>query len=131
MLTHDAIRSFLIGLTPTQADFVRHRLEVPDAVADCFGQTEGYEHWHEDEIYDTCETLAAIIDRRSPSVPLVNLPLPLVAEVLVDCCDGSTWVAASSWDADNRTVARLVRTAESVAAKVSALVGRTVVAAVD
>ena len=126
----------IIKLTKLQADILRHRLEVPDAISGCmcdgWDQPEPYDGWHPDDVEDCCKAICeAITDVEFQDFNIVRkYGSEMVAEILADCIDGSTIVGCDISDIGENTtelsVANLIRSGNALAAKVSEYIGRKV-----
>ena len=85
----------MIILTKNQADCVDHRLTATDALVEVMGETFGYA---EEDVQDAIEDLSLMVAKRKIDVDALT---PISREVLIDCIEGSTWVACVS-EADAR-----------------------------
>lgn len=103
----------MLSLTRTEQDAIDHRLNVPDALAEVFD-----EEWHEQDVYDVCDLLL-----RRDIDKAMDINGQLVKDILADCVEGSTWVAAVS-DAEPWRYAKAIRELRGAANKVAAFVGR-------
>ena len=108
-----------IRLSSAQVDFLRHRLEVSDAIGDALA-----DEFHRDAVCDAAEVLLTRL-----SSGIIWTETKCEEAVLVDVIEGSTWVASALADCDNLKIGRYVRTAVAVEKKVSGLLGYSVVAA--
>ena len=77
----------MIKLTKQQADLIDHRLGAPDALVEVMGETFGYAM---EDVEDAIEDLRLMVARRNVDM---NALTPISREVLIDCIEGSVWVA--------------------------------------
>lgn len=80
----------MIKLTKQQADLVDHRLTATDALVEVMGETFGYAM---EDVEDAIEDLSRMVVQRNIDVDVLT---PISREVLIDCIEGSTWVACAS-----------------------------------
>ena len=80
----------MIKLTKQQADLIDHRLTATDALVEVMGETFG---WAAEDIEDAIKDLSQMVAKRQIDV---NALTPISREVLIDCIEGSTWVACIS-----------------------------------
>lgn len=105
----------MFGLTAKQFDCLSHRLEVPDALAEVFG-----DEYAEDDVYQMCTLLLAqrLDEARSNNEALMK-------EVLADCVEGSTWAASQWLHGDNAPAYNgAMRTLRALAKKLEPVIGR-------
>ena len=84
--------SWVIRLPDLESEILRHRLEVPDCIADvliagCYPEPSCYTV---DEVVDAAEELLNML----PRLPAVLTDLQ--CQVLFDCCAGSTFVVCAA-----------------------------------
>lgn len=80
----------MINLTKDQAELVDHRLGAADALVEVMGETFGYA---QEDVWDAIKDLEVMVARRKIDVDALT---PISREVLIDCIEGSTWVACIS-----------------------------------
>ena len=116
-------------LTKHEADIVRHRLEVPDAIEDFLTDREENAPPYEftgDEIYDAVNDLFHGL----PELP--DNPTPLQADIIEDCLAGSVYYQAAKSAADEEMgcsrgeFLNIARAAGTLEEKISKLLGREV-----
>lgn len=102
----------VLDLTAAEFAILKHRLEVPDAIADCVPG---------DKVEDVIDALivkdweaAIAIDKET------------TFNVLEDCVDGSTLYGAAINNVSAQSLAAIYRVGCSLASKVSAAIGRDV-----
>jgi hypothetical protein len=116
----------LIKLTKLESDILRHRLEVPDAIADALAD-EGY---RPDFIWGAAEYILNGITRHGLDLSRELLQEPLCRDILQDCIEGSTYcgsmieVGAESRQVEQAKYRAAVRAMESLAEKIGAAIDR-------
>jgi hypothetical protein len=75
-------------MTKPEWAIIEHRLGAPDAIADALSDDPGY---HAEDVHDVCHEL---MQGRWQEANAINDRI--VAAVLVDCIDGSTYLADSA-----------------------------------
>lgn len=116
-------------LTKHETDIVRHRLEVPDAIANFLTDHDEddppYE-FSEDDIYD------AVVDLFNGLPELPDNPTPLQADIIEDCLAGSVYYQAAKSAADEDMgcsrgeFLNIAKAAGTLEEKISKLLGREV-----
>ena len=79
-----------VHLTPTELEILKHRLDVPDALADAIAEENGFE-W--DDVSDTAERLSKRIELDHGFVSDQLTVLERI--ILIDCLDGSTFFGSA------------------------------------
>ena len=105
-------------LSKPQADMIRHRLEVPDAIHDALSN-----YFTRDEVIDTAESLEARV-----KTGWIWADTHVERMVLADAVEGSVWWAVNQDDGifssrSGLALSRLERTVEATTRKVSRVVG--------
>ncbi len=120
------INNSVLFFTEKEWDIIRHRLEVPDAIVEAMTDCPADEpvEFTREEIYAAVDEMMALETRLHDRENLSDC----FKAVLVDCCDGSTYlsVARSAVDCGDMTrskLAGLTRVANSLEAKVEQLTG--------
>ena len=80
----------MIKLTKQQASLIDHRLTASDALVEVMGETFGYAI---EDVEDSIELLTQMVAKCQLDVDNLS---PIDREVLIDCIEGSTWVACES-----------------------------------
>lgn len=76
----------MMKLTDQQADCIDHRLGAADALVETFE-----DRYAPEDVYDACEDLAMMVADNKIDVDALT---PVSRNVLIDCIEGSVWVAA-------------------------------------
>ena len=105
-------------LTKTEFEILAHRLEVPDALADCL------EQFDKDIIFEQSKFLL----KNGLSIELDNLN-EVQKAILIDCCEGSTFFAdcndaVASGELSKGKLLSWFRAAESLEKKLGCFVTR-------
>lgn len=106
--------------TPLEIEILKHRLEVPDCIAEALGD------YHPEDVDAVCWLLITHLDRGEwPPEP----PGQLECDVLAEAVEGSTYCATLFDGEQGKAKYRAAcRAAEALAKKVSAIIGRDVAA---
>lgn len=114
-----------LKLTPKELECLMDRLCQPDIIAEVLSDDVEDEQAQADryqEVFDAAESLWNTVDQ---SGELPETVTPIEADILQDAVDGSTY-AASVEDHRTQALSAAIRVGDSLARKVSALIGRTV-----
>lgn len=110
----DVMNAVVLKLTPLEREILNHRLEVPDAIADALMDNDDYS-LNEEDIENAINKLYRGGDAETDIEKLV----------LWDCVDGSTYGARSD-EITHQKQAAIDRAGDSLARKVSAVIGKDV-----
>lgn len=102
----------MINFTPKEWEAVQHRIES-DAIPEVLAGDEDGDYKTED-VEAVCECI-----RRRDITAAVGLSVQLTGEVLKDCVEGSTYIAAIESVASPQAMTAAIRTMEGVRRKVS------------
>ena len=101
-----------IKLSPAQAEIISHRLEVPEALADCIG-------WY---VRPDVEAQANEMCAEVEATSVLKVDTPLRRDIAAECMNGATyWAASKGWGAaDDLKLGRITRSLEALQRKFSA-----------
>ena len=107
-----------IKLTDAQREIISHRLEVGDAIADCF-IAEQKPKWDSVEIMEAAEQMLSELEETGE----LRVETELQREIAIDCMNGSTYYAvAEGWgDASVLELGRIERSMDAIKRKYSAV----------
>lgn len=101
--------------TKTEWEIIKDRLEVSDCIVEVFFDTDECPVTEtEDQIYKRCDELYALTPNDE-----VDMNDNLTAQIIYDCCDGSTFLCGMPWDLDRLVKARYFKAAYSLEKKLN------------
>lgn len=105
-----------VKITKLQAEILNHRLDAPDCIKDAL-DLKDY-----NRVCDLCDELQKNVN---------DLKLPdsldgVLADILEDCIDGSTYLADSYLYESPQKCAAMIRSYEQLAEKIAKIIGREV-----
>jgi len=111
------MNTYTIALTDAQRAIISHRLEVGDAIADCFTD-EQHPEWDSSEIMEVAEQMLRELEETGE----LHVETSLQREIAIDCMNGSTYYAASEgWgDASVLELGQIERSLKAIQRKYSA-----------
>jgi hypothetical protein len=99
----------MIKLTDQQADCIDHRLSAADALVEVFE-----DRYAPEDVYDACEDLAMMVADNQIDFAALT---PISRNVLIDCIEGSVWVASVEYETDGSRWRGACRVIENLADK--------------
>ncbi len=104
-------------LTRLEREILGHRLEVPDCIEEALNDGSGHESFAPEDIDHVCELLLGEQFQEA-----LDSSQRITTEVLIDCVEGSTYLATMSCES-NRRVSCAIKAAEHLARKVEKFLG--------
>lgn len=104
-----------LELTHLELEILRHRLEIPDAIAEALGPDGDDMGYAEDDVHAVVNALHAL-----DWTLATTISEDITRDVLIDCVTGATWVACMIGEFSEQLIARHGYAGQRLADKISA-----------